>query len=224
MGDRRKVDWSGMLLAVCALTLTSLVLVREMTGGGTEPPPLPDRQLQNWPELVARGRASSDSGDVTILVFGDYECPACRRFHIQALRPALREFGSRVRWVSRHYPLPYHRFAVPAAIAAECAAEDGRFFEMVDALYQFQDSLGLKSLEAVAESAGVSDRELFLDCLEHRRGGDRVEADVATAQELGLTGTPSVAIDGRLLGEVPDGARLIELIEREMKGGVEGKP
>lgn len=212
-------DFTGLVLAGCALTLTAMVLAREVTGRDGERATLrQDRLVPDWPSLVQDGRASADSAEVTLLVFGDFECPACRRFHIEAHQPALVKFGKRLRWVFRHYPLAYHRFAVPAAIAAECAAEAGKFFEMVDALYQAQDSLGLKSFDLIAREAGVSDIVAFVECRTRQHGMERVTADLATAKALALGGTPAIAIGGVMLGDVPDGARLAELIAREGSG------
>jgi protein-disulfide isomerase len=154
---------------------------------------------------------------VHIVVSSEFECPACRQFHLRALRPLLEEFGPRVGFAYRHFPLEYHTFARAAAQAAECAATAERFFQMHDVIFEYQDALGLKPFAELAALAGVEDVEAFEAC---RRSPEapRIAYDLSVARELALTGTPGVIVDGILLGVVPDSAQLRALVEAKLAG------
>ena len=116
--------------------------------------------------------------------------------------------------VFRHWPLPYHPLAYPAARAAECAGVQGKFTEFSDALYAQQDSLGVKSFAAFAADAGVPDLPRFAACGLTNDKIPEVERDTKTALALKGRGTPTIIIDGEMLAGVPDSAQLDDLIRK----------
>jgi protein-disulfide isomerase len=151
---------------------------------------------ENWHDVVAVGhRLGSEDAPITLVEFGDFECPFCKRFaeHVHRLKERL---GDSLAFVYVHYPLSRHRFAIPAARAAECAGEQGRFHEYHDALFAKQDSLGLKSWLSFAEDAGVSDIATFGKCVAEASPLPRVEAGRRLGDELGVQGTPSIILNG----------------------------
>ena len=98
-----------------------------------------------WRSLDSVGRRiGSPNARVTLTVFSDLECPFCRRLHERYERLAS-AFPEDVAMNFIHYPIGSHRFAVPAARAAECASRQGRFAQFVSVVFHSQDSLGLKS-------------------------------------------------------------------------------
>lgn len=127
--------------------------------------------------------------------FSDLECPFCRRFHL-ALRSAQADLDVPVRSVFIHYPLPQHRFAIPAARGSECAREQGRFDEFIDAIFSKQDSLGLRSWVSYARDAAVSDTSAFGSCIARSDVPLRVEQGRTSGDELHVSGTPTVIING----------------------------
>lgn len=150
------------------------------------------------PPVGARDHATGPSdARVTVVEFGDFECPHCGALHpiVEAARKA---FGGNLRVVFRHFPLrSSHPHAMAAARAAEAAAEQGRFWEMYDRLYRHQNRLSDQDLEQHA-------RELRLDLDRFRRSlGDqtherRIREDLASAAQSGAPGTPSLFINGEL--------------------------
>ena len=113
---------------------------------------------KNFALLTQSGfRRGSPSSPATIVEFIDMECAFCRRYHDEVIKPALVEFGDSLSIVHVHFPLPNHRFARIAAQAVECAGEQSRHAEMVDALFAKQDSLGLLSWGRFGLDAGVRD-------------------------------------------------------------------
>jgi protein-disulfide isomerase len=139
-----------------------------------------------------RGPAESP---VTVLEYGDFECPYCGRAE-PVMRELLAEFGD-VRYVWRHLPLTdVHPRAQAAAEAAEAAAAQGAFWEMHDLLLDHQAALRVSDLTGYAEDLGL-DVERFEDDLRRRAGAGRIEEDVDSADLSGVSGTPTFFINGR---------------------------
>src|SRR5262245_49587762 len=131
-----------------------------------------------------------DSAPVTVIAYCDFECPFCgRAFHtIERLR---QRFEHQMRLVFRHFPLPdRHPLAQQAAEASEVAAEQGRFWDMHDLLFQHQEDLGVEDLYRYAESAGL-DLPSFKEALHGRVHASRVLYDVRSGRRSGGTGTPT---------------------------------
>ena len=139
-----------------------------------------------------RGPAESP---VTVLEYGDFECPYCGRAE-SVVRELLAEFGD-VRYVWRHLPLTdVHPRAQAAAEAAEAAAAQGAFWEMHDLLLDHQDALLASDLSGYAQTSN-STSSRFEDDLRRRSGRGRIEADVDSADLSGVSGTPTFFINGR---------------------------
>jgi Na+/H+ antiporter NhaA len=139
-----------------------------------------------------RGPASAP---VTVVEYGDFECPFCGQAE-PAVRELLADHGD-VRYVWRHLPLTdVHPHAQLAAEAAEAAAEQGKFWEMHDALFGHQDALKASDLVRYAQELGLN-AERFRDHLRRRAGAGRVAEDVDSADMSGVSGTPTFFINGR---------------------------
>jgi Na+/H+ antiporter NhaA len=133
---------------------------------------------------------------VTVVEYGDFECPYCGRAE-STIRELLGSFGQDVRYVWRHLPLnDVHSHAQLAAEAAEAAAEQGRFWDFYDLLFADQSALSAKDLIRRAEQLGL-DVERFTTELREHKQADRVARDVASADESGVSGTPTFFINGR---------------------------
>lgn len=220
MSDRQSEGrWGSRVLIGCALIVTFLVARREFStsGGPTGPRSIPDRTIENWRDLAAEGhRIGAPQAKVTILEFADFECPACKAFTLGALRDVLRAFPTDVALVFRHWPLSYHRFAIPAARAAECASEQGRFEPMQYLLFEKQDSLGLKPFTEMASEAGVSDLALFDACIKRPGPFSAIDKGMAAAEAIGAHGTPAILVEGTLLGNIPTTKQLESLVRRHL--------
>ena len=110
----------------------------------------------------------------------------------------MKEYEGRVRLVFKDMPLPSHELARPAHEAARCAAQAGKFWPYHDRLFQEQPALERRDLLRYAVDLGM-EPDAFTKCLDERRFAAAVEADVAQAKALDITGTPTFLINGRKL-------------------------
>jgi protein-disulfide isomerase len=131
---------------------------------------------------------------VTIIEYSDFQCPFCSRFH-PTMKQVMEEYAGKVKWVFRHYPLSFHPEAEPAAEAAECAGEQGKFWEYADKLFENQADLGDDLYTQLAKDLGLNVSQ-FESCLSSDKYLDRIKSDMKGGVEAGVTGTPgSFVID-----------------------------
>ena len=151
-----------------------------------------------------RGRPEAP---VTLLEYGDFECPYCGTAQ-PTIEELLRRFPDELRFVFRHLPLnDVHTNAQIAAEAAEAAAAQGAFWDMYDLLLDHQDALSPRDLLGYAAQLGL-DTDRFRDDLRQRRHAARVGEDVASADASGVSGTPTFFVNGRRHDGVYDVAAL----------------
>ncbi len=139
---------------------------------------------------------------VTIVEFSDFQCPFCSRAG-PTLKQVEQAYGNQVRVVWKHQPLAMHPQALPAALAAEAAREQGKFWEMHDKLFENQRALDPQSLERYAREVGL-DLGRFRAAQQDPKLRARVEEDQALAARLGVGGTPTFVINGeKVVGAQP---------------------
>jgi protein-disulfide isomerase len=139
---------------------------------------------------------------VTIVEFSDFQCPYCQK-SVEVLKELRRIYGENIRTVYRDYPGPNHPYAQQAAEAAQCAGEQGRFWEYHDILFSRQTPGQGWDFAALAKESGL-DRETFTTCLNSGRYRDEVLKDLQDGRKLGITSTPTFFINGRpLVGAKP---------------------
>jgi len=154
---------------------------------------------------------------VTIVEFTDYQCPYCHRAQ-GVIDQVLSRYAGKIRFVHLDFPLDGHPGAVPAARAARCAGEQGKFWEYHRGLMTAPGSLDAADLARRAATLQL-DGSSFEACLSSRRHDDAIQASFRQGEELGVSGTPAYFVNGRMLS----GARPIEsfeeLIDEELAGG-----
>jgi protein-disulfide isomerase len=153
---------------------------------------------------------------ITIVEFSDFQCPFCGRFHVETY-PRLREiYGDRIRFVYRDFPiLSLHPNALLSAQAANCANDQGEYWQYHDLLLTNQDQSARPALGAFAEQLGL-DMTLFDQCLDSGKYEQEVNADAREGSLYGVTGTPTFFINGRPLVGAQPYEVFASIIEQEL--------
>lgn len=177
------------------------------------PPPLPDaaRLYPQGSQDLSRGPADAP---VTLAVFADFNCGYCRKLNT-ALSTLRETYRDRLRIVYRYYPLgELDSDGGRAAVAAQCAAEQSRFWDYHDALYTATD-LKPETLTATAKTLGL-DKKAFAACLAGTAAAARVKADIEEGNQLGITGTPASFINGIPINGAQEVSVYSRIIEAEL--------
>lgn len=136
---------------------------------------------------------------VTLVEYSDFQCPACASFQ-PVLKELLATYGEDLKFEYKHYPLPIHPYAQQAAIAAEAAGQQGKFFEYHDALFENQNEWSKSATPVAFFSKYATDLGLDVEKFkQHQKSSllrDSVRDDLNEAKELGLTGTPTFYLNG----------------------------
>jgi protein-disulfide isomerase len=166
-------------------------------------------QLKNIPEsesVLAKTKTDpahirgNPDAPVTLEEFGDFQCPSCGKFS-EFVEELLKEYNSRLRVVFRNFPLSGHEHAREAALAAEAAGLQGKFWEMHDTLYREQDTWSKapnvrEFFESYAGTIGL-DVDQFKKDVDGDKARERVDSDRALADFLGVKATPTLFINNR---------------------------
>jgi protein-disulfide isomerase len=139
---------------------------------------------------------------VTIVEYSDFQCPYCARAHDTVENQVLKEYGDKVRLVHKNFPLAFHKWAEPAAIASECIYDQNpdAYWKVYSGLYKAQSSVTPENVkDKTLETLGDTkiDMAKFDDCYNGKKTLDRVKADMAEGQSVGVSGTPAFLINGR---------------------------
>ena len=194
------------------------------------------QQIKNIPESEsASAKSNADSAHirgnpdapVTLEEFGDFQCPPCGQFS-KFLEELMKEYDSRLRVVFRNFPLSAHEHAREAALAAEAAGLQGKFWQMHDALYREQETWSTapnvrELFESYAGTIGL-DVDQFKKDMDGDKTRERVDSDQALADFLGVKATPALFINNRPVDPKdrnPEGLRaeINAALEQKSKNG-----
>ena len=160
--------------------------------------------------------AGSASAPVTIVEFTDYQCPYCHRAQA-VIDEVMQRYSGKVRLVHLDFPLDGHAEAVPAARAARCAGEQGRFWEYHRSMMTRPGPLDTADLRGRAAMLKL-EPEKFHACLASDRFDRAIQAELRQGGELGVSGTPAYFVNGRLLSGSRPIESFAELIDAELAG------
>jgi len=165
--------------------------------------------VDDYAKLAESDEPSIGNADapVTIIEFSDFQCPFCRRFWADTYGQLRKEYidTGKVRLVFRDYPLPFHEAAMPSALAANCAHEQGKFWQYHDKIFSEQEkqgqgtaSYGAAELKTWAQQTGL-DMGKFNQCFDGSTYSGEIQNDITAGSASGVSGTPSFVINGELL-------------------------
>ncbi len=190
----------------------------QLSAHGEAPPPPPPAPNETTAEKLVRPDshiAGNPNAPVTVVEFGDFECPVCGREEPVA-KEIRAKYAKQIRFVFRQFPLIHtHSFAKRMAEASECAADQGKFWEAVDVIYAHQDDISEDGLKRDAAEIGL-DPAKFNQCITSGAEAARVERDRKDGLALGVVGTPTFFVGRQVVSGVPDLDELSRMIDQEL--------
>ncbi len=203
----------GRLLFPEGIDLSGANILPPQAGGANVPPSI--RADVSADDDPVKGNANAP---VTIIEFSDFECPFCARFYTDTL-PQIEERyikTGKVKLVYRDFPLEnIHIEARPAAQAAECADEQGKFWEFHDKLFENQASLNAANYKKWAAELGL-DTAKFNECVDTEKYAGEVSKDLADGSSAGVRGTPAFFVNGRFINGAEPFGTFEPIIEAEL--------
>ena len=167
-------------------------------------------------KVAADGPARGPQGaPVTIVEFSDFQCPFCRRAE-GTVKQLLEHYHDQVRFVYRHFPLEMHPRARPAAEAAACADEQGRFWDYHEKLFSNPPALEDADLQRYATELGL-DTTAFQQCVAEHKTKDVVSADFEAGKAAGVSGTPAFFVNGLMISGARPMDSFTKVIDKELQ-------
>ena len=176
------------------------------------PPPPAFQKVDVRPDDPLRGPADAP---LTIVLFSDFQCPYCSRV-APTLKQVEEAFPGKVRLIWKHQPLPFHDHARPAALLAEAAREQGKFWPLHDLFFAGQADLSQAALDKMAAQAGV-DLGKARSAAAQARAGARIDEDMAEGKSVGATGTPAMFFNCRFVSGAQPFEALRAVAESELQ-------
>lgn len=157
---------------------------------------------------------------ITIIEFSDYECPFCQKWHQEVFDRLLASYPDQIRFVYRDFPLTsIHSNAVSAAEAANCAGDQGEYWEYHNALFGSEYGLGMDAYLQYATDIGL-DVDAFTECVDSGRHAEEVQNDFEYAARLGVRSTPTFFINGIAIVGAQPFEVFQQVIDKEIAGEI----
>lgn len=148
-------------------------------------------------ETSAKPVLGPDTSSVTVTEYADFQCPACASAYTLINKPLEEKYAANVRFAFKHFPLrAIHPYAYEAALASECAADQGKFWEFVELNYANQKDLSSEALRSWGTALGL-DADLYDRCIRSEIKGDAVMSDAEEGEVMDVQGTPSYFVNGQ---------------------------
>ncbi len=185
-------------------------------------PPTPTR-VPNTDAADDDAFQGPDDAPVVIVEFSDFQCPYCRRFYADTLPRILEKYPDQVKFVYRDFPI-FGDDSIRAGMATECGEEQGKFWEMHDAIFDSRSGdnpppLSQETLVGFAQTLEL-DTDAFTECLSGNRYMDEVTADYQAAVNYGFGGTPTFLINGRVMVGAEPFEAFDQAIQTELTAGL----
>jgi protein-disulfide isomerase len=178
-------------------------------------------------KIDTKGRPMKGPADakVTIVEYSDFQCPFCTRGYDTIEKQVLPEYKDKVRFVYKHFPLGFHPWATPAAVAVECVnsqKQDEAYWKLYSYYFEHQKEVNPQNVKDKAKEALAGtkvDMAKFEQCFDKQETLARVQADMAEGQAVGVSGTPGFIINGRLISGAQPFQNFKSVIDDELARG-----
>ena len=226
--DKTKLILPGSIL-IAALLISGSVIFYSLTAGGL------GANIKQAGDVVAGDKVNvsvdddasmgNEKAKVVVVEFSDFQCPFCRTFWSGAYQQIKKEYvdTGKVKFVYRDFPLSFHSAAMSAAQGSQCAKDQGKFWEMHDKMFSEQEKLGqgtvqfgVSDIKKWASQIGLNTNE-FNQCLDSEKYKSEVEKDIADGSAYGVSGTPTLFINGRIVVGAQPFAVFKAIIDEELK-------
>ncbi len=207
-----KIPSDKLIFIIVGAISLIIVAVAVFSTAGNQPP----RDISNK-DLVQKDSNVLGSRDakVVIVEFSDFQCPACGSA-APIVKEVAKEYGDKILVVFRHFPIiSSHPYALKAAEAAEAAAEQGKFWEYHDLLFENQENLKDNDLKRYAEELGLNMKK-FEEALKNGEFKDKVRGDLDTGEKFGVNATPTFFINGEVHRGVISFEDFQKIIDKEL--------
>lgn len=212
---RKPKTWPIREIILCVVLFAAGIAVGyawhgiQATGGGSVDLAL-DRSGADDP---AQGSAKAK---VVIIEFADYECGYCRMWYQQVYAPLMAQYGDRIRFVFRDFPLDFHPNSQPAAEAANCAGAQGKYWDYQDQVWGTTGgNLDSASLRQYAQNVGL-DLAAFDQCTGSKQFADEIRLDVLDGMRKGVNGTPAFLVNDQLVPGVLPFDQFSAIVEQKL--------
>ena len=165
-----------------------------------------------------------ENAQVTIVEYSDFQCPFCARAYHTMETEVLKEYGSRVRFVSKTFPLPFHPWAEAGAVAVKCVLQQSpdAYWRLYDYYFENQKDLSPSNLKdrslEVLRPTGI-DAQKFGECFDNKATLDLVKADIEEGTSAGVKGTPAFLVNGHLISGAQPFSNFKTVIDGELSRG-----
>jgi len=170
--------------------------------------------LRSDVQVAGAPAVGPENAPVTLVLFSDFQCPFCSRVE-PTLDQVKQTYGDKVRVAFRQFPLSIHPNAKKAAEASLCANEQGKFWQMHDAMFKDQQNLSVEGLKAKAVQLELN-ADQFNSCLDSGKYAAKVQEDVASGEQAGVSGTPALFINGRFISGAVPYEQIASIIDDEL--------
>ena len=164
----------------------------------------PSKAVMEKISLTGEPFKGGAAAKVTIVEYSDFQCPFCSKGYATIENQVLKEYGDKVRFYYKNYPLPFHPWAEPGAVAVECAKEQKpeAYWKLYSSLFENQAQITPDSLKEKATGylAGTGiDMAKWNDCFDNKKTLAKVKAQMQEGASVGVRGTPGFIVNGRLI-------------------------
>lgn len=190
------------VLGAAVFLYTALDRFTEQIAGNSsvsDSPPV-GQDISNWRDLIHdhNARSTDQLSEIVLVEFSDFQCPFCKIFTDTTREQIISEYGDRVTFIFKHYPLDQiHDEAMPAAIASQCALRENKFWEIKELFFKNQDYISTDFIIEAGTELGLSDN--FTRCVANQETLSEVEKDIQDASSLNVRGTPTFIVNGKMV-------------------------
>lgn len=162
-------------------------------------------------------RLGNPNAKVVIIEFSDFQCPYCKKFATETLPKIIENYGDKILFVYRDFPLEFHELAFNASVAANCAREQGKFWEYHDILFERQAEWANNASKFIDYAKELElDVEAFKACIESGKYIEEVKKDFLDGLHAGVDGTPTFFVNGKKVSGALPYEVFSRIIEEEL--------